>query len=179
MKNSAILAAALLLLTVTARPCAAQERASDSCRKFVQSFYDWYKTLSDDERDCDYVLKKKPGCFSGALVQQLQQDSIDKKKVPGEWLGLDYDPFLGTDGIPAKRYVAEKVQCRGDSYLVNVHGLADGKKSVKPNVVPELKLNGKEWQFTNFHYQANDDLVKDLKRFRTQREQIFARAGRK
>jgi len=162
------------LVFFLATPCFlhAQEKNTQdmrkSCRDFVQGFYDWYvpKTLKDNPGNTsDLALKYKSHAFSPELLRQLKEDSAAQAKVPGEIVGLDSDPYLNSQD-PGERYVAGKITTKGDRCWVEVYGIWSGKKSEKPNVVPELMLKDVHWVFVNFHYPEFGDLLSILKNLR-------------
>jgi hypothetical protein len=143
-----------------------------SCRDFVQGFYDWYvpKALKVNVRPANLVLKYKSSAFSPELVRALQEDSEAQAKSPHQLVGLDFDPFLNSQD-PSQRYVVGNVTVKGDRYWVEVYSITLGKRSPKPDVVPELMLKDGQWIFMNFHYgkserSADENLVSTLKALR-------------
>src|SRR5437588_560107 len=79
-----------------------------SCRRFVQSFYDWYVTeaLKDNGGPAsDFALRHRGSVFDPELLQQLKEDSEAQAKAKGEIVGLDFDPFLNSQD-PGEQYVA-------------------------------------------------------------------------
>lgn len=153
-----------------------------SCRDFVQAYYDWYvpkinaaletahKTRKPPARDLG--LGYKDGAFSAELIRALREDFDAQAKVRGEIVGLDFDPFLGSQD-PCERYVAESVTPKGGSYWVEVFDICSGKKSDKPSVIPELQQRAGQWVFTNFHYgkAAWSDDVNLLSTLKTLKEE--------
>ena len=133
--------------------------AEDSCRRFVQGFYDWYvpKALKESDTPAlDLALKVKSSAFDARLLQALREDSAARAKVADEIVGLDFDPFLNTQDL-GQRYVVGKVTRKGDGCRADVHVVVSGKRSAKPDVVPELVLKQGRWLFVNFHYPESKD----------------------
>ncbi len=144
-----------------------------SCHQFVQSFYTWYlsKAVSCNS---DIALKKKKSAFSAELYKRLEEDRAVAAKTPDEVVGLDFDPFTNSQD-PSDKYVVGTIVPKGDKYLVDVYGIREGKKSPKPEVVPELAYKNGQWQFVNFHYgkseyPQNENLLSVLKALKTDRE---------
>ena len=148
----------------------------ESCRNFVQGFYDWYvpKALGENEGPAwAFALKNKRSVFSPELYRLLREDSAAQAKA-GEIVGLDFDPFLNSQD-PEERYVVGNVTPKGDRYLVELRGISSGKKSEKPAVVAELTQNDGRWLFVNFHYgetkyPEDENLVSVLKNLRASRQ---------
>jgi hypothetical protein len=176
-----VLASCLLLLLSCASP--AQEpssnsgsaRAADetlvSCRRFVQSFYDWY--TGNAGTNFEVALREKRSAFSPKLHKALQEDMQAQAKVPGEIVGLDFDPIVNSQDS-CEHYVVGSVTRNGDNYRVQVFGICSGKKNAKPDVTVELATNDGQWQFTNFHYtydSSPSNLLAILESLRKEREQ--------
>lgn len=167
----AFIASSTALYCVAATPAnSATVKQNQSCSKFVRTFYDWYTSYSNQhqkERTSDSAIKLKANWFAPALVKQLKEDSAAQDKVSGELVGLDFDPFLSTNGDPYDKYVVGEASTKGGKFFVNVYGSSHNKRSAKPAVVPELALRNGQWVFTNFHYGStepvNENLVSVLK----------------
>jgi hypothetical protein len=91
-------------------------------------------------------------------------------------VGIDFDPILNSQD-PCKRYEVGKITRKGDNYWVEVYGVCSGKKSEKPDVIPELARIGGKWLFVNFHYEnlmeeypQSGDLLAKLKILREERQ---------
>jgi hypothetical protein len=145
-----------------------------SCRNFVQKFYNWYLPAPYGEprtgRDADAALRQR--FLSPELFRDLKIDYDAQAKVTGEIVGLDFDPFLNAQNT-WERCVIGKITHKKDSYWVEVFGFWDGKKSAKPDVVPELVLKNGKWRFVNFHYEKelpHYDLKNVLKDLRKERQ---------
>jgi hypothetical protein len=72
-------------------------------------------------------------------------------------------------------FVVGRVHHKGDRYLVDLFGVREGKKSLEPDVVPELALQNGKWVFTNFHHgesdiRVNENLVSILQQLKKDRE---------
>jgi hypothetical protein len=133
-------------------------KLQQSCRDFVQGFYDWYVPKSQKETDTPswaLALKDKRSAFSPELARLLREDADAQAKATGEIVGLDFDPFLFSQD-PDERYVAKNVTLKGNHYWVEVHAVRSGKTSDNPVLVPELILRNGQWFFSNFHYGRSE-----------------------
>jgi hypothetical protein len=141
----------------------------DSCRRFAQAFYEWYAPLTQNRRlktaASDVALRQKPDLFAPDLFRALKADSDAQAKTPDDIVGLDFDPFVGSQD-PAKRYRAERTTVQGNKCSVEVREVTSNGKvatSGKPEVVAELIRAGGRWQFTDFSYpELNASLMKVL-----------------
>ena len=123
-----------------------------SCRAFVQNFYDWYwnpfaesaNSVALDRHtlpDVNTVLKRKPPVLSPELSQLLTDE--EKKQQATHSVGnLDFDPFWGNQDAQGK-YVARRVVVTGDTCKVSVP---------QGDVIAELNRSGQSWVFVNFYY---------------------------
>lgn len=139
-----------------------------SCRSFVQSFYDWYLPRASRSAEAyPTTLKTKSQLFSPTLIQVLKQDYAASQANPNEVVGLDFDPFLNSqDPSPQFKVTAAKVQRTKCS--AEVHGITDGVNNEE--VHPELNFVNGTWQFTNFRYEQNSDLLSLLKSLKADRQ---------
>ncbi len=169
-----ILTAGLVTVLVTAE--SAQAQSALSGKGFVQSFYTWYipeMTKNVPVPSNERILKVRASSFSPELLAMLKEDLVESAKVPGEIVGLDFDPYTNGQETPT-RYLAGKVIPKGKSYWVEVFDLSDGKKSKVPAVIPEIKFVKGQWIFTNFHYAKthipeNENLISILKALKASR----------
>lgn len=162
---------AMVFLGVSALcfPCApfAQQtgaNAETSCRRFVQSFYDWYVPIALQEHSgpaSDIALKEKRSAFDPSLVRQLQEEGKIQEQVQDA--GLDFDPFLNSQD-PSPEFKVAKVTVKGDKCWATVNGLLQGRKEEK--LVAELYLKDPLWRFANFYYSPGN-LLQLLKSLRT------------
>lgn len=166
----------LIILTIAAHPVSAGEAENNSCKKFVQSFYDWYVSKNQGNPNDDTmiaVFKNKKFAFSKELESKLKDDHNVAALFPGEIVGLDYDPFLNAQDV-ANKYTVGKVSNTGEKYRADVFSVFDGKKSSKPVVVPELVFRNGNWVFVNFIYpdasiKVNQDLISTLNQLKKDR----------
>lgn len=147
----------------------------ESCRKFVQEFYNWYSKRSEKGMGISGAIQARRSTFSPELLRRLREDAAAAAKHPNEIVGLDFDPVLNGQDF-AKKYVVGKVTRKGGSYFVEVFGIWDGKKSEIPDVKPELVWINGRWRFENFHYQRDtkkpneDTLLSVLRQLRDERK---------
>lgn len=132
-----------------------QQNLAQSCKKFVQDFYTWYRFGKPQPTE-EIVLKQKKSLLSPALHKALKDDFDASARNQDEVVGLDFDPFFNSQEY-AEKYVVGDAKRNGAYYLVEVWGIWDGKKREKPDVVAEAQnVNGK-WMFTNMHYGKHDN----------------------
>jgi hypothetical protein len=162
----------------------AQETSSvqDSCQSYVQDFYNWYVAgLNSDaymeKRDATWVraVKIRKSAFSAELAGAIEEDGKEQAKHRGKMVGLSFDPFFGTKDRD-DRYVPGYVKVRGENCEVEMLGFANGERREDSNVTAELKRDGKQWRFLNFHYprmgrgnEEGEDLLSVLKALRNQK----------
>jgi hypothetical protein len=145
--------------------------SSESCRAFVQQFYNWYvkdEKMKGGLTKYDYTLKYKTAMFAPILIQKLKEDAQAAAKTPSELVGLDFDPFINSQENPG-RMVAQHATMKGDHCFVDVFDTPhDPVRKNEPDVIPELTLKNGQWIFVNFHYPTikppeKDDLLTVLK----------------
>ncbi len=174
---------AILAMTSTSAAQQPPARPDDSasCRRFTQAFYDWYVPYLQKELKVpasDIALERKPEVFSPELLRALKEDSAAQARVKEEIVGLDFDPFVGSQD-PADRYETRKVTLEGNVCSVEVWGVsAEAGKSAKPDVVAQLTQVKGHWQFLNFRYPMNADLISVLGILRKDRQKRQTPQGR-
>jgi hypothetical protein len=142
------------IFVVSVHPASAQtpsqQETQQSCRKFVQDFYDWYltKKLSSKLPAPALALKLRSEVFSVELRRRLKQD-FDAQSKAAEIVGLDSDPFLNSQD-PSPHFAVVGITRRGSNYWVDVYGILDSKR--QEHVTPELMQQNGHWIFVNFHY---------------------------
>jgi hypothetical protein len=163
----------LLALPFSLRAQSGSEaNASDSVKKFVQGFYDWYvpKALSSrSEPASNIAIKAKGICFSPELGRKLREDAEAQAKAEGEIVGLDFDPFLGGQD-PGRHYSVGKVALKGESYLVEIHRVSSGKPEGELTVTAEVTGKNGQWYFVNFIYPNGHNLLGVLKALKDDRD---------
>ena len=115
----------------------------DSCRRFVQAFYDWYAPLTQKETNAptwERALREKRDAFTPALWQALENDARAQAQAQGDIVGIDFDPFLGSQD-PAAHYRIRKVTVQGGKCSAGI-----------ANAVAELIYTNGHWRFTNVRY---------------------------
>jgi hypothetical protein len=167
----------LLLATISSDHARPPDQREQSCRNFVQDFYDWYAPKAADDAlksgPLNLAMRVKRHAFTSELARQLKELLEFQERDREVW--LDFDPLLNSQD-PAERYVAGKVVRAGSNYLVEVHEIRSGKESEKPVVLPELMIKDGQWSFVNFHYpnftppSPNENLLDILKSIRQSRQ---------
>jgi hypothetical protein len=152
----------LILLLCLARTTSAQTQATSSQQAiaFVQSFYDWYLPIVSGDNlhvaRCDFAIKCRPELFDSTLLRALQNDAAAQAKSPEYIVGLDFDPFVDTNGDPAKHFKAT----RAYGSLVTVVGFDEqlSKPLVTLNI--EVRCSHDRCVIVNIHYPAHDAIPK-------------------
>ena len=171
--------ATLLLLAAPASLLGAQwlnlHEADESCKGFVQSFYESYGPQFYDEQVQGPSVwpstrsSKDFSEYDPELARQLKE-LFDAEVKSGTVL-LDFDPVINRPR-PRDMYVTGAVSHKGEHFLVDVYGVTDGRRSDQPDVVPELAYEVRRWLFVNFHYpnrthpSSDENLLSMLKKFR-------------
>ena len=115
----------------------------DSCRRFVQAFYDWYAPLTQKETNApswERALREKRDAFTPALWQALENDARAQAQAQGDIVGIDFDPFLGSQD-PAAHYRVRQVTVQGGKCSAGI-----------TNAAAELIYTNGLWRFTDFRY---------------------------
>jgi hypothetical protein len=173
-------------LVQTAQPLPAvvtQPTQQQSCRQFVQDFYDWYsdQLKRDSNRDWDSpganlytddVRRFKPEVLSPKLRRMLKEDEEASAKNPNEIVGLDADPFTAAQEWQGK-YQAGNATWKDGHCRVAVwhHKVGEGIEAFEPELIP---ANG-SWIFVNIRYiddngASSDDLIQTLATLKQERE---------
>ena len=169
----AVIAAGSVASSGQAIPQIAAEPDKNSCRIFVQEFYDWYTPISISDKDRLTVsLRARRLSFEPGLWKMLVADDEAQSKA-NEIVGLDFDPILNSQD-PSSKFIVESVSVKDGRCKAAVVGVEHGFH--EEHVVPELLLSNGRWVFLNFHYQnevagklTNSDLVQVLKELQTWR----------
>jgi hypothetical protein len=157
--------------------------SKESARVFVQKFYDWYGAMDAAAIPGDkspgpmaLSLRHKPAYFESKLKDAINADEAAQAKVPGEIVGLDFDPITNAQDTRSG-YQTGNVKQQRDNFFVDIHDIKSGQ-SRKAVLAAELvvtaevaKING-QWEFINFIYPKADggrnllDILKGLKKDR-------------
>jgi hypothetical protein len=116
------------------------------------------------------ALKTKAEMFAPDLRRALLEDWRASEKNADEIVGLDFDPFLNSQD-PYTKYSAEKVEKKGNSWLVSVFGSSKEGKSPRADVIAKVEKTKSKygWRFTNFIYDSGENLLGILKQFKKER----------
>jgi hypothetical protein len=123
-----------------------------SCRAFVQNFYDFYwNRFAERANHLDFdrhqlpkietVLNRKPPVLSPELTQLLA-DNEKKKLATHERGNLDFDPFWGNENAQGM-YVVGRLLVTGDRCKASIP---------QGDEIVELQKSGPSWLFVNFYY---------------------------
>jgi hypothetical protein len=150
-----------VLMALWASSAAAQESATT----FVQRFYDAY--LKTAPRWAQTVQNRR-ALFEPSLADALKADAAAQAKVEGEIVGLDFDPFLGSQD-PGPRFEARRAAAIPGGQRVEVFDLTS---PAKPMVLVDVAPKAGSWIVTDFHYRdVGDDLRAILKALKAERQQ--------
>jgi len=165
----------------TAAQLIPEESQEQSCKKFVQAFYDGYihDCWSDGPTDlCSGVVARRPlkykaSVFGPELTRRLNEDAAAQEKAH-ELVGLDFDFIVNGQDING-RFEVREVTRKGDRYFADVYEMPEGENPSKPHVIPELAFDGQQWVFINFHYPdspypEDENLLSIMKMLREDRE---------
>jgi hypothetical protein len=122
----------------------------ESCRKFVQAFYDWYVPKSDDDHGpmLEGALRDKRVVFGRQLYSLLEEESDAQAKTT-ELVTPDFDFFLFSQD-PCNRYVAQEPQRSGNAYWVEVRGVCGPSDDQPQKVFAKVAWTGMVWKFVDF-----------------------------
>jgi hypothetical protein len=111
-----------LVVTCIAAQIPSAPQNSSSCRQFANEFYAWYVPLTQktgNGRPWDLALHRKAEMSSPALFQALNLDSEAAARAKGEIVGIDFDPFVGSQD-PYDHYEARHVTWVGNRCSVDI-----------------------------------------------------------
>jgi len=145
------------ILTVSAT---AQDRSRPqdihSCIRFAAEFFRWYAPLTQMRLDGPafrVAIEQKPASFAPELLRALQIDSQAQAKAKGEIVGIDFDPFVGSQD-PADHYAIRNATERDNMCTVEVWRDSTHDNAATPqhpDAIAELGFSA-GWQFTDFKY---------------------------
>lgn len=157
--------------SVPATAQSVQNKMESSCRKFTQEFYDWYAPLVQDISPASVsvaqrkIRERETEVLSPRLFRALRADNEAQERAKGELVGLDFDPFVGSQD-PAEHYEIRKTHLHGNRCSVEIWRSSPNDtaaKSDKPDGVAQLINEASRWRFVNFQYpQLNSDLLSTL-----------------
>jgi hypothetical protein len=148
-----------VLMVLWASSAAAQESATT----FVQRFYDAY--LKSAPRWAQTVENRR-AVFEPGLAEALRQDAAAQAKVQGDLVGLDFDPFLGSQD-PGPRFQARRAAAIAGGQRVEVFDLTS---PARPMVLVDVAPRDGSWIITDFRYpNIGEDLRAILKALEAER----------
>jgi len=128
----------------------AQDR-TESCRRFVQSFYDWYVPIALQDTDTwapTTAIKARPASFDKRLAQLLTQDDQAQQGAADYVVTFEGDPLLLAQDL-ADHYTVTDVRIRRRSTCeATVHSL--GPTLDQHAFVATLKARKMQWRFADF-----------------------------
>jgi len=143
----------LLTLTVCANAQAAKPPAAkpdeNSCRRFVQDFYDWYLAHGRGGGSGASIAPHGQRFFEHGLWEKLKADDAAQSHAD-EIVGLDFDPILNSQD-PSPRFRVQTAKLTGNRCDATVVGLDQGVE--RERILPELGFRDGRWVFLNFHYK--------------------------
>ena len=163
----------LILYCITAllvMPCLMAEKKGHiqnehkTSREFVESFYNWYAPLAQNEkirRSWEKAIRLRTSAFSPSLAHMIEEDAAAQASCD-ELVGLDFDPFLYSQD-PAERYEVGQITRSGDYFRAEIYRVERGRRSDKPDLTAAFLHKEGRWFFVNFYYPGAADLVSQLK----------------
>jgi hypothetical protein len=140
--------------------------ATETPIAFVQRFYDSY--LRQNVPDWGRTVRTRRQLFAPALADALQEDSTAQAKATGDVVGIDFDPFLGSQD-PGNRFVARGAFPIPTGYRVQVYDIESGSRG-KPMVLVDIAPKDGSWIITDFRYpQTSSELLSILRSLRQSR----------
>jgi hypothetical protein len=140
--------------------------AAETPTAFLQRFYDSY--LKQKTPDWGGTVKTKRSLFTSTLADALQEDAAAQAKVTGDIVGIDFDPFLGSQD-PSNRFVVRDAVPTPTGYRVKVYDLGSGSRN-GPAVLVDVSHKDGSWIIADFHYpQTSSDLLSILRSLRQSR----------
>lgn len=129
----------------------------ESCKGFVQNFYDWYWNRFADQADNPNfdlrrepnvwtVLRHRPSVLSPELRRLLANEEKQMKVVQGI-NNLDFDPFWGNQDAHGK-YIVSGVKLTGNRCEAMIP---------QGHLIAETERHGSGWVFANFRYSFAED----------------------
>ncbi len=142
----------------------ATDSAARSATQFAQAFYDWYRLRGDRY---EAAVRDSPAAFEPGLLAAMRADLAAQSRSPDEVVGLDWDPFLGTQD-PCDPYRVQGTTRRGDTILVAVKSACiDREPHAGSDVIAEIGRRGGRWVFLDFRHAGDPgSLRQDLARLR-------------
>lgn len=132
-----------------------------SPRRFVENFYARYTPAAAEVSSAQKWKKERSWTYkalSPTLARSLRLNDLANSTAAGVSVGIDFDPFLGTQD-PESKYFIGKIARVGQRYLANVYSRARRAANQKADVIAEFENAGGHWRFTNFHYSGRGNLV--------------------
>ena len=162
----------------TEAPAKSADAAQESCRAFVQDFYDWYvkaESSPNNKIGSFSLAQARPHAISAGLQKLLDADYRASESDPDEIVGLDFDPFLNTQD-PSTKFTVQDATIKDGRCIAEVRGMQNGVPMESVN--PELDQAAGTWEFINFHYPAagpkesDHDLLSILRQLSADRSKI-------
>ncbi len=146
----------------------ATDSAAEAGAAFTQAFYDWY---AEHHTSLEDAVRLRPEVFAPGLLRALQADIAAARRNPGEVVGLDWDPFTGSQD-PCLPMKVDLVTRRADTLLVMMRGqCTDQPSRSSPDAIPELLPSGRGWTFVDIRHGADrGTLLQDLAQLRASRD---------
>jgi len=155
--------------------------AEQSCKLFVQHFYDWYvgeglasecrsldKGMDDGTKSCERASKlstAKPMSLKDALSPRLNrlldEDAAQQAKSQDGIVGLEGDPFLNGNGGAIYDYVVGNIEINGRKCYaalneVGINGNGEEQGKIYDRMIVELSSSKGKWMIDNIHYHRDD-----------------------
>ena len=174
ISKAAVAVLAMMLIALVSVPSVAQTTRdrSESCRKFVQSFYDWYTPIAEkhsherqllgasaarrafhkDSAD-DIVIEQRPELLSPELLKALVKDREAQAKNPTRNVSVDLDPYTGVQDFEnADAYSAGPPDFIKEVCSVPVYDVRGGVRSRRAVLIVRVRWAGGIWVLADVEY---------------------------
>jgi hypothetical protein len=144
------------------------DTAARSAAEFTQAFYDWYRGRN---LPMDSVTGERPELLEPTLLQALKADFAAQAGNSEDIVGLDWDPFIGSQD-PCDPYTVAGATRSGDTVNVPVRGQCpDAAPRSGPDVIAQLRRSATGWVFVDFrHADDKGGLRQDLAELKAERD---------
>lgn len=164
-------------------PVRALSKDEQSCKAFVQDFYDWYvsgevaeeckqiKKMHSENTDILNTCKRASEfhpvrgislkqALSPKLKELLDKDSAKQAKSTDGIVGLDSDPFIGGNAGVIYNYLVDNVQMKNGKCFatvneVGINGNYEEEGKIYNHLVAELDKSKEKWMISNIHFRID------------------------
>jgi len=164
-------------------PARSLSKDEQSCKAFVQDFYNWYvsgevaeeckqiKKMHSENTDILNTCKRASEfhpvsgislkqALSPKLKELLDKDSAEQAKSTDGIVGLDSDPFIGGNAGVIYNYLVDNVQMKNGKCFatvneVGINGNYEEEGKIYNHLVAELDKSKEKWMISNIHFRID------------------------